>query len=272
MKRILFILLFAMCASTGFAQDLIVTTAGDSIFCKITRESKGYVHFSYNKDGAPTNTLIANDAIANKQKGLYKTQVKYVGKESFARWQYRLQGGYSRRIARVNDQVSPSLRSYLNKIKSGYTVGGDIHYFISEPLGFGVKYAHNAYQYTETGFEDRVKLNYFALSALNRLILRSENEILLGVNMGYQSYADRLNSSGTEFKIDGGTIGLGLEVGYAIKLANASKAFVNLSLLSGTITKINLETVGRKETIKLDKEQFEGLGRIEVTLGLLFGK
>jgi hypothetical protein len=157
-------------------------------------------------------------------------------------------------------------------MKSGYTLGGDIHYYVSQPLGIGVKYSYNAYQYTETDFEDHVRMNYVALSTQNRLILRSDNEVLLGLNMGYQSYRDRLNSLGTELNIDGGTVGLGLEVGYAVKLAKASKLLLNLSLLTSTITKINVESGGQKETVKLEKDEFEGLGRIEVTIGLLFGK
>jgi len=273
MKRILLLLLVcAMWTGTSYAQDLIVTTAGDSIFCKITRERDGYVHFTYIKEGAPANTLIPGDSIANIQKGLYKTRIRYAGQESFARWQYRLQGGYSRRIARISDQVTPAMKDYLNKMKSGYTLGGDIHYFVSEPLGIGVKYSYNGYQYTDADFEDKVKMNYIALSAQNRLILRSENEVSLGLNMGYQSYRDRIKAIGTEVTIGGGTVGLGLEAGYAVKLAKATKAFLNLSLLTGTITKVNVETGGQKETVKLDKDEFEGLGRIEVTVGLLFGK
>lgn len=273
MKRILFVLFICVgWAGSSYAQDLIVTTAGDSIFCKITREREGYVYFVYNKEGAPTSTLMADNAIAEKRKGLYKTHIRYVGEENFAHWQYRLHGGYSRRIARVSDQLAPGIRDYLNKMKSGYTLGGDIHYFISESFGLGVRYNYNGYQYTETGFEDKVKMNYIALSGQNRVILRSKDEFLLGLNMGYQSYRDKLNTAGTNLSIAGGTLGLGLEAGYAINLSKGTKAFLSLSYINGTITKINVESGGQKETIKLEKEEYEGLGRLEVTLGLLFGK
>ncbi|KAA0990884.1 porin family protein [Dyadobacter aurulentus] len=273
MKQILLILLVClMRAGSSLAQDLIVTTAGDSIFCKITRERDGYVYFNYIKEGVSANTLIASDSIAEKRMGLYKTRVRNVGEAGFTRWQYRLQGGYSRRIARVSDQVAPGVKDYLTKMKSGYTLGGDIHYFISEPLGLGVKYNFNAYQYKDTDFEDKVKMHYIAISALNRLVLRSDNEISLGVNLGYQSYLDQLTSLGTDLHITGGTLGAGLEAGYAFRVAKSAKAFLNLAWLSSTITKINVESGGRKETIKLRKDEFEGLGRLEVTAGLLFGK
>lgn len=272
MKRIHFLLLCAMWIGNGYAQDLIVTTAGDSILCKITRERDGFVYFTYNKDGAPTSTLVAKDSIANMHRDMYKIRVRNAGEQGYASWQYRLHGGYSRRLAPVSDQVLPGMTSYLNKMKSGYTVGGDVHYYISEPLGFGVKYVHNAYQYKETGFEDKVRMNYFALSMLNRTLLRSANEVFLGLNLGYQTYSDNLGAIGTDIRIDGGTVGLGLEAGYAVKLGKVTKAFLGISVLNSTITKINVETGGMRETIKLEKEEFEGLGRLEVTLGLIFGK
>jgi hypothetical protein len=210
--------------------------------------------------------------VAGYAQEMSETRNRNVRDDGFARWQYRLQGGYVRRIARISDQVAPGTQDYLKKMKSGYTFGGDIHYFVSEPLGFGVKYTHNGYQYTEADFKDKIRMNYFALSGLNRLILRSEDEVLLGVNVGYQSYRDQLAASGAELAITGGTLGAGVEIGYAFRLSPGTKAFLNLALISGTITKVNVETGGRKETVKLDKDEFEGLGRLELTLGLRFGK
>jgi hypothetical protein len=67
MKKILPILFVCMMwTGTSYAQDLIVTTAGDSIYCKITRERDGFVYFSYNKEGVPTNTLIVSGMWARK--------------------------------------------------------------------------------------------------------------------------------------------------------------------------------------------------------------
>ncbi|QRR00646.1 hypothetical protein [Dyadobacter sandarakinus] len=80
MKKYLVLLLINLVwVGNSIAQDLIVTTAGDSIFCKITREHDGFVYFNYIREGVPSNTLIAADAIASKQKGMYKARVKYAG-------------------------------------------------------------------------------------------------------------------------------------------------------------------------------------------------
>lgn len=269
------ILGFLICligAHVTYAQDLIVTTAGDSIPCKITRERGDYVYFTYKKGGVPTKTLMAASNIAHKRLDFYDAPVEIARQPTFSRWQYRLQGGYSRRIARISDQVPSAARSYLKKMKSGYTLGGDIHYFFSEPFGLGAKYNYGHYQYKTTNFEDKVNLNYFAVSALNRFILRMGSEVYLGGNLGYQSYKDQLKSGGDMVGITGGTMGAGLEIGYGMKISNGSKLYLNLSMLSGTITKVNIENGGRKETVKLEKEEYESLSRLEVTLGLVFGR
>lgn len=272
MKHFLFaILVFLIGSTVAYAQDLIVTTAGDSIPCKITRERDGYVYFTYKKQGIPTKTLMAVSNIADKHQDFYDVPVEIVSRPAFSRWQYRFQGGYSRRIAPISDQVPSAARDYLKKMKSGYTLGGDIHYFISEPFGLGAKYAHGHYQYKMDSFEDKVNLNYFAISALNRFILRSGSEVYMGGNIGYQSYKDQLKANGGLVSITGGTVGAGLEVGYGMKMSNASKLYLNLSLLSGTITRVNVDNGGVKETIKLGKEEYESLSRLELTLGLVFG-
>jgi hypothetical protein len=270
-----FLLAFLICligANAAYAQDLIVTTAGDSIPCKITRERDGYVYFTYKKLGVPTKTLITTSNIADKRMDFYDTPIEeIVSKPTFSRWQYRFQGGYSRRVARTSDQVPSGARSYINKMKSGYILGADIHYFISEPFGLGLKYGHNHYQYKADGFQDKVDLNYFAVSGLNRFILRSGNEVYMGGNIGYQAYKDRVSANGALVNITGGTAGVGLEVGYGMRVSDGSKLYLNLSLLSGTITKVKVENGGRKETVKLEKEEYESLARLELTLGVVFG-
>ncbi|MGG7661057.1 outer membrane beta-barrel protein [Dyadobacter sp. BHUBP1] len=272
MKNFLFTFLVCLIGiAAAHAQDLIVTTSGDSIRCKITREQGNFVYFTYNKFGVPAKTLMATSDIADKRTNFYHEPVEIVSKPVFNRWQYRFHGGYSRRVARVSDQVSPGAMSYLKKMRSGYTLGGDIHYFISEPFGLGAKYSYNHYQFKNAGFQDRVNLNYFAVSALNRLVLQSGSDVYIGANMGYQSYKDQVNSNGAPVSITGGTVGVGLEIGYGMRMSDASKLYLNFSVLSGTISKVNVNSGGRKETVQLEKGEYESLARLELTLGLVFG-
>lgn len=272
MKKLsLLILALGIGISAALAQDLIVTTSGDSISCKITRERADYVYFTYLKEGVVTKTLIAANQVADKRLDFYDTPIQMAPKATFNRWQYRFQGGYSRRIARISDQVSPYTKHYLTKMKSGYTLGGDIHYFVSEPLGLGAKYGYNHYQYKTASFEDRVKLNYFALSALNRFILKSGNEVYMGGNLGYQSYKEVVATNGNPVQITGGTAGVGLELGYGMMMRDGYKFFINLSMLTGTVTNVTVLNSGIKQKVNLEKGEYESLSRLELTVGLLFG-
>lgn len=272
MKNFLFTFLICLIgAVTARAQDLIVTTSGDSIRCKITREQGDFVYFTYNKFGVPAKTLMPASDIADKRTNFYHEPVAIVPKRTYSRWLYRFQGGYSRRVARISDQVPSGTMSYLKKMKSGYTLGGDIHYFISEPFGLGAKYSYSHYQFKNASFQDKVNLNYFAVSGLNKLVLRSGSEVYIGANMGYQSYKDQVNSNGALVSITGGTVGVGLEVGYGMRMSDASKLHLNFSVLSGTISRVTVNSGGRRETVQLGKGEYESLARLELTLGLAFG-
>jgi hypothetical protein len=110
------------------------------------------------------------------------------------------------------------------------------------------------------------------VSGLNRFILNSGSEVYMGGNIGYQAYKDQVSANGALVSITGGTAGVGLEVGYGMKVSDGSKLYLNLSLLSGTITKINVEDGGRKETVKLEKGEYESLARLELTVGVVFGR
>ncbi len=79
MKNLLFAFLVSVIGSgAAFAQDLIVTTAGDSIPCKITRERGDYVYFTYKKAGVPTKTLMAASNIAAKHMDFYDAPIEIV--------------------------------------------------------------------------------------------------------------------------------------------------------------------------------------------------
>lgn len=54
------------------AQDLIVTTDGDSIHCKITKTTKEYVHFTFKHNDQIRNTLLSVDQIAAKEKDYFE--------------------------------------------------------------------------------------------------------------------------------------------------------------------------------------------------------
>jgi hypothetical protein len=113
------------------AQDLIVTTKGDSINCKITQEAAEFIHFAYMKEGKPFKTLLHVRKIETFQKGFYGASADtvpvaaaYDVKKPEGGWRFGVNGGYARRLAKVSEVVPGSYRDYVNKLKSGFVVGG----------------------------------------------------------------------------------------------------------------------------------------------------
>lgn len=279
-NNLLLMLLFGILLSAKLqAQDLIVTTKGDSINCKITRETAEFIHFAYMKEGRRFTTLLPVTKIETFRKAYYDVPaVPFTSSPNKSResgWRSGIHAGYSRRLAKVSDQVPGSQKAYINKLKSGFTVGGDLHYFISEALGFGVKYNFNKNKGQDDQYQvdDDISMHYIAASFLSRSIMRNEvNSLSFGVNMGYQSYKDVMSVQGAANTITGGTFGAGLEVGLGHKIASGSELYFGLALHSGILRTVTVSNRYSKQTVKLDEDEQEGLGRLELTVGLKFGK
>ena len=79
MKKLIINLILLSFQQILFAQnlDLIVTTMGDSIHCKIEKISKKYIHYKFKSDDNWINTHLEEDLIAdyiiNSNKKLYRT-------------------------------------------------------------------------------------------------------------------------------------------------------------------------------------------------------
>jgi hypothetical protein len=279
MKRTLFLIIsfsLMLLSMSIMAQDLIVTTAGDSLNCKITRKSNGFIYFRYLKDNQAKATLLPVNKISSVIQAYYGVpaipkNILTSQNRDYSKWRYGFHGGYSYRTAKVSNQLTPDLKDYVKKLKSGFVLGADVHGFTSETFGLGLKYNLNQYK-GEQGidFKDNITMHYIAASILNRYILGNpKNHLLLGANIGYQSYQDKTIILGNDFDIKGKTIGAGLEAGFEHKIGEHSLLNLGLSFSGATITKIK---VNNGIPQKLNKEEYESLSRLELTIGFKFGK
>jgi hypothetical protein len=277
MKRTLSLLISLIFSSLGLmAQDLIVTNTGDSLNCKITRRYDGYVYFSYLKDNEAKATLIPIGNITSMVRGYYggpaiANNILASHEADYVKWPFRFYAGYSYRVAKVVEQMSPDYEDYLKKLKSGFVIAADLHGFSSEILGFGVKYNLNKYLGNEgSDISDNITMHYIAASTLNRFVLASsKNHFLLGANLGYQSFHSRSKFNVFDFDAKGSTVGVGLEAGFQHKMNDQTSLNLNLSLYGASLNSIKINK-GNKQ--KLNKDERESLSRMELTVGLTFGK
>ncbi|KAA6437006.1 porin family protein [Dyadobacter flavalbus] len=272
-------ILFTLICNRIQAQDLIVTSDGDSLNCRITKQNAQFVYFTFAKDGQPGNTLLPASKVSSVKKAFYGSSqlpegMQPLSGKSYSQWQFGIRAGYAYRTAKVSDQVSSQYKDYIKKLKSGFVLGGDLHYFISEPLGFGLKYSFNKHKHDDgTDLKDDISMHYIAASMLNRYILANpKSSILLGINLGYQSYKDKTVLMGTALDMTGGTAGFGLDAGFTHQLSAGTAVHFGLSYTTATLYNINVGQGSNKQKIKLEKGQYEGLSRLELTAGFRFGK
>ena len=96
-------------------QDLIVTTANDSINAKIYKERNNAVYFYFYKDGDTRNTVLTRAQIASVQKGFFaKTEVpedfKRVKAFNGKRWHLRADAGFAYQTGKLPRGLDPVSR------------------------------------------------------------------------------------------------------------------------------------------------------------------
>ena len=83
--------------------------------------------------------------------------------------------------------------------------------------------------------------------------------------MGYKDEGEYLGQSAS---LKGSTVGFSWDIGYDFTLSKNWSGGIQLSLLSGILTEIKQTQNGITQTVKLEKEQYEGLGRMNISIGL----
>ena len=200
------------------------------------------------------------------------------------KWRLAFQGGFSFRTAKVIDNVSSDYKSYLQKLKKGFHLGGDINYFPNgNDFGFGVKYnffsSQNAgdfyfeddnFNLVNISIEDNITINYVGPSFLLRYpSSRNLNSGYLGVSLGYLSYQDRAQYF-DEFTIKGQTLGAAFDFGYDIATSDEMAIGFQISIVGGVLHKIKIERDSGTEVIELDDNSKESLSRIDLSIGIRF--
>lgn len=279
------LLLLAMGLSV-FAQDLIVTTQGDSLNCKITKIKEEYLYFSFMHKGEMRSTLLPLSQVTTYQQNYFTVSEVAVERipnyNEHGNWSLALHGGYSYRLGAIGD-VDQGLREYLMQLKSGFCLGTNLYYYPIEEVGFGLKgslhrakasgYAYvltpgGSYKYSDVS--DNISI-WFIGPSLGLRYFRPNNEDSWIVNcaLGYVNYTDHLVADGS-YTLTGHTVGLNSEIFYDMQFANKTGLQIGISTYLANLFKYRLDDGNTIETIELQEEEYESLTRIDLTIGLRF--
>jgi hypothetical protein len=270
------------------AQDLIITNDGDSLNCKITKIRTDNIYFTFFHKGEIRSTLLPVGQVQFHQYNYYHTSEvpadKVVG-GVFPHFRGAINGGWSNRVAKLPDNIPSDFEQYMKDLKSGYHFGLDLSYYLSEQLGLGIKFynyrskneINNIYLTLPNGtaqfgkMSDDISINFIGPFVSTRLFdANKKNSFLFSLGMGYMGYTDKAVLI-SDFKIKGSTVGLCWDIGYEIGSSNFPIG-VQISYMIGTLTQFDLSHGAYTETVKLEKENYESLSRIDLSVGLRLNK
>jgi hypothetical protein len=272
-----------------YAQDLIVTSENDSINCKITKVKSDYIYFVCKYKEETRNTLLPVNKVAYYQLDYYPTAEvpaeEIQAYKSYPHFKVAVSGGWGYRIAPIANDVPPEFVQYVKGLKSGFHYNAALSYYFNKHLGIGLKYngSHSGNEMDniylinpdstiEYGkMSDKIMINlilpYFTARFLSA---RNDNCLFLEAGFGYMGYRDRATIVSQELTYTGFTIGLCGTVGYDFAISQDWAIGFQLSLITGSISQFKVSGSGYTGTI--DLKQYEGLSRIDLSVGLRFNK
>lgn len=288
MIRIVLLIVFAAFSSIAFSQDLIVRTEGDSINCKITKVKKETIYFTFKHKNEIRSTLLPLSQVKNYEMDFYNysevPKNKAIGSQNYDHFRIAINGGYSYQTAKVAESVPADFKDYIKELKSGYHWGGDITYYFTEPLGVGFKYYQfhssnnmdNIYVEDMNGnrrygiMSDELKISFIGPLFSSRFFNKDKSKaLIMNLSMGYMGYhVDKVMVD--PFTMNGNTLGSSMDIGYDIELSKKVMLGFQISLISGTLSKYNWDDGTSTRTIKLEKDEYESLHRIDLSVGLRF--
>jgi hypothetical protein len=290
MKKLFILALLIIAANSIYSQDLIVTTDGDSINCKITKVKTDNIYFTFKHKDEIRSTLLPITKIKIHQFDYFQTSEvpkdKVVGYANYQHFRIAINGGYSYQTAKIAESVPSDFKNYIKELKSGYHFGGDLTYYFSEPLGFGFKYylfkssnsLDNIYIEDVDGnrtygkMSDDLTISFIGPTFSTRLLNHDKsNAFLMNISLGYMGYSnDKVIID--NYKMTGSTMGLSFDIGYDIGLSENLSLGFQVSFLTGTLFEYDWNDGTKTETIKLEKGEYESLNRIDFSVGLRFSK
>ncbi|NSL86110.1 hypothetical protein [Chitinophaga solisilvae] len=209
------------------------------------------------------------------------THTAYAQKSTLPHFRFVVNGGYSYRLGKISSQITGDALTYMRKLKSGFNIGADAMYYFNETLGAGIKY--NRFQSSQSGVipieyngsrirtnvMDNIAINFIAPSFVVRIFdAKDRNSLHMNMALGYLGFRDNGWVNHGKVILTGGTVGVGLDFGYDIRINRMLSAGAQLSLINGKLTSYMQEDESGRRKITLQDDETENLGHLNISLGL----
>ncbi|MBR6083798.1 MAG: hypothetical protein IKP62_12880 [Salinivirgaceae bacterium] len=281
----------------GSPKDLIITNNGDSIRCKIKYRKYDYLY--YTTAGDNTDKYLSINDLNNYKYNYYRPRFT-----DYHRVVISFNGGYSSPTPRT---AGSRFTDHNKHIKKGYHLEGDLVYYFSEHLGLGAKCSvfkssHSQvirtseghlgyrpisswpytqyildqtwYTFKDIRVKDEYSIPYIGPMVSSRFYgAKKQGSILVNYSIGYLKFSDEKTEGENTYTITGNALGHFVDLGYDYWIHENAALGIRLSLSCGTLKRYSVESHITKEKtkVKLNKDEYEGLGRIDISAGLRFG-
>jgi hypothetical protein len=292
MKKTVTIFILMMFASKSFSQDLIITTENDSINCKITKMDYTYIYFSFLQNNKVQTTLIPKTQVKQLVYNFYSHSevpaVKTGKDKNYPKFRISLGGGFSYRTASISPDLDPAFIDYMKKLKLGFNLYADGTGYFNRFLGLGGSFkwfrsANSMHDLIEidpaTGtiinkgtLSDKINILYIAPMLSVRFLNKSRRHALhLNASIGWMGYWDDAVFF-EPYQMQANTVGVTFEIGYDVRITDDLLIGFQFSTIAGTFSSYTLTQGGYSYIVTMPEKQKEGLGRIDLTIGLCFSQ
>ncbi|MBN4051367.1 hypothetical protein JYU16_00985 [bacterium AH-315-M05] len=272
------------------SQDLIITDKGDSLNCKIMKIRGAHFHITFKDEDKIRRAVLPSSMVKYYQKEYYHTREKVkdtiVVLDDNPMIRFSISGGLSNLVAKISDQIPSDFIPYMKELRSGYHIGGDLNYYITGTQGIGIKYSmfrtknqlNNIYIIYPNGqtrsgiLRDDITIQFIGPSYCMRMFLGNKySHLISNISLGYLDYRNNAKLI-DDFILSSSALGFSGDIGIDFLIDNNISLGIAFSITLGTLSKFEIDDGVSIQTIELDKENFENISRIDLSIGLKYYK
>jgi len=288
-------LFLAINISVCFAQNRIIISGNDTIYCKIEQVSERAIYYSMLNNKNENSSKIKRQQVESRE--IKETEVQKSiqpsGEYQSGKWRFSVEGGVGYRTASTKNSKQNFLNqgftekevdAYFRQIKTGIKASGQIHYMFWQNFGLGIDYQYHhssgemkgvidpgdGYTLLYGQMNDNVYTNYSGLSAYYQQWIDSRFKIYYQISIGLTLFREETVVIYTPNLITGKAFGGNTEIGFEYFLKKNIAVAINADYFQSTISKIKVNNGTTTNNYDLEKEQMEGLARIDLGFGLKF--
>lgn len=229
--------------TSSVAQDLIVTTKGDTLHCKILGIEKHSIKYSFKTDDG---TEMTTEIDGSEVKQIYSKEIQDLAKKESAKKEtaqksttateneesqnkekdrvFRIYGGgaYSYRLGKSKSN-SPLEKKLLDDLRSGYEISAGVHLFITPKWAAGADFHLHKASAEISNYSVDAKMDVDILYIGPSFLFSNEDKIgtfdaVMG--LGYVGYTEKCSGNSQTEKFTSSTIGITGSAEYLFKIGD----------------------------------------------------